>query len=221
MNNIKISTLAHFTNLLNTHGPEKILSIIENGLYAGCTMSVIRDTLCKELNDNIPPRVLPLLINIWFPTILDMTTKERKQWFSIYWPILKLEERQWARLYDPNHPVYKHFTRVNQVNYQGQKFAAKKRGITFELDFISWVVWWIQTGHFDERGVHNHEYQMCRKGDIGPYSWDNIYCDTGENNKKVITRAPVIVNGVTYSTQEDAATALGVARSTISRMLKK
>ena len=76
----------------------------------------------------------------------------------------------------------------------------KASSLSFPLIFISsgnslssssnnsflavWIVWWINTGHFDERGVKNHQYQMCRINDIGPYSWDNVYCDTGKNNKE-------------------------------------
>lgn len=60
--------------------------------------------------------------------------------------------------------------------------AAKKRGIDFLLTFDQWLSWWQDTGKLELRGKRRGEYQMCRIGDTGPYSIENIYCDTVSNN---------------------------------------
>lgn len=85
--------------------------------------------------------------------------------------------------YDATHPVFKHYTRKNAVNFYGQKSMAKKRKIVFNFTFDEWINWWLNTGHFHERGVHNDKYQMCRYDDSGPYEPSNVYCDLGMNNK--------------------------------------
>ena len=88
------------------------------------------------------------------------------------------------KLYDANHKYYQHYTKRNNVNYHGQKCMAGKRNVPWDFTFESWIKWWEDTGHFHERGVNNHEYQMCRVNDTGPYSPDNVYCDLGSNNKR-------------------------------------
>lgn len=226
MTKISTSTSNHLIRLFNKHSPELVLDIIQEGLFLGYTPSRIRESLNTKLNDDVPPRVLPLLFEEWFPGTLEMTTTERKQWAAKEWPVRRMAEVKWGFLYDSNHPVFKHFTKINQANYQGQKSAAKKRGVAFEFDFITWIVWWIQTGHFHERGVMNHQYQMCRKGDTGPYNWDNVYCDTGENNKKAFNLLPnskgkqVTVNGINYKSITDAVKKSKISRYAARKLVK-
>tara|TARA_R110002126_G_C10455223_1_gene499884 strand:+ start:114 stop:875 length:762 start_codon:yes stop_codon:yes gene_type:complete len=98
--------------------------------------------------------------------------------------IKSLEEQTDKKKYNSNDLFYKHFTKTNRVNYNAQKSMAKKRGISWEFNsFEEWITWWLQTGKFDQRGVTNECYQMCRIGDAGPYSPSNVYCDTGKQNK--------------------------------------
>jgi len=79
---------------------------------------------------------------------------------------------------------FKHYTSKNRLNYSAQKSMAIKRGVGWEFNsFEEWLLWWLQTGKFDQRGVNNEDYQMCRINDTGPYRWNNVYCDTGKNNK--------------------------------------
>ena len=66
--------------------------------------------------------------------------------------------------------------------YRMSKIHAACRGIPFELTFEEWITWWKETGFYDKRGRKGDEYCMCRKGDTGPYSLENIYCDTNTNN---------------------------------------
>jgi len=94
-----------------------------------------------------------------------------------------MSQNPYLRNYDATHPVFQHYTRKNAVNFYAQKSMAKKRKITWNFTFDEWILWWLNTGHFQDRGVHNYKYQMCRYDDNGPYEPSNVYCDTGKNNK--------------------------------------
>ena len=158
------------------------LNHIEDGMLKGLSTNLISRGSPVKLS----PKVLDELLDMWYPGYSNMSTPQRRQWLLTHWPLLHMEQTvNWKhKLYDPSHPIYKHFTYENIVKYHGQKSSAGKRGISWKFDFLTWIVWWMQTEHFYERGVCDHQYQMCRTGDIGPYSWDNVYCDTGENNKR-------------------------------------
>ena len=91
---------------------------------------------------------------------------------------------QVVKLYDPNHIYYKHYTKKNLANYHGQKSMATKRNVEWGFTFDTWIKWWVDTGHFENRGVRNDNHQMCRVGDRGPYHPDNVYCDLASNNKR-------------------------------------
>ena len=69
--------------------------------------------------------------------------------------------------------------------YTRSKADAKRRGIDFLFTFEEWKQWWIETGRWELRGRRAGCYQMCRKGDSGPYAPWNIYCDTIEANSKL------------------------------------
>ena len=176
-------TIKFFSDLFKSYNHEDILKIIADGYAAGKSITKIRDDLQLVIKQDIKPIHLKTLIEMWFPDTFAMGIVERRNWFVKTYPIMLLEENYWWTLYDPNHPVYKHFTKINIRNFFAQRAQANKRNINFEFDFLSWLVWWISTGHFHERGVLNTDYQMCRKGDVGPYSWDNVYCATGEQNR--------------------------------------
>lgn len=95
--------------------------------------------------------------------------------------------------YIADHPIYSQYTRKNQVNYNGQKSMAKKRNIDWQFTFYEWIVWWVNTGRFNNRGVENDQYQMCRINDSGPYAPTNVYCDTAINNKYAKYKNPPII----------------------------
>ena len=152
--------------------------------------SIKKGTSTNNIAKNSPVKLGPIatkqLLDLWFPGYDEMSIPEKRQWVVSTWPLLNMERNaNWKfHMMDPTHPIYKYFTNQNIVNYHGQKHAAKNRGIEFKFDFLTWVVWWVNTGHFDERGVKMHDYQMCRIGDTGNYEWNNVYCDTAENNKR-------------------------------------
>ena len=150
------------------------------------------------------------LCDLWYPSYSDLKTADRKIWILTHYPILRIERSvSWkSDMYDATHPIYKHFTSRNAVNYHAQKSMAGKRGIEWKLDYLTWILWWVSTGKFDQRGVHNDEYQMCRKDDVGPYEWDNIYCDTGANNKEDFKKS-----GYTPRPQKEVVTPDGTFKS--------
>lgn len=69
-----------------------------------------------------------------------------------------------------------------EQKYSAQKASAKIRGIDWQLSFNDWYDWWQQTGHWEERGCRKGQYVMSRIGDCGPYSLNNIFCSTVEQN---------------------------------------
>lgn len=66
--------------------------------------------------------------------------------------------------------------------FLGQKHNAKLRGIEFLFTYEEWLNWWIATGKLEQRGKGRGKYCMMRKNDIGPYSIDNVFCGTIEQN---------------------------------------
>lgn len=62
-----------------------------------------------------------------------------------------------------------------------QKVTAIARGIDWQLNLWQWWSIWQQSGHWTSRGRGNG-YCMCRKGDQGPYSVDNVYIATNAKN---------------------------------------
>jgi hypothetical protein len=86
--------------------------------------------------------------------------------------------------YNPDDQWFRHYTQKNILAYAAQKSMANKRGVDWQFhSFEEWLLWWLKTDQFENRGVHDHEYQMCRHNDTGAYSWDNVYCATGKQNR--------------------------------------
>lgn len=66
--------------------------------------------------------------------------------------------------------------------FRNQKYKAQQRGIDWQLTFDQWYKWWQDTGHWHQRGITAGKYVMSRYGDQGPYSLDNIFCQTRDDN---------------------------------------
>ena len=79
---------------------------------------------------------------------------------------------------------YTHIMKIALKNYRVKKSLSKKRGIPFLLTFDEWYQWWLSHGvdRNIKREFNKDTLCMCRKGDIGPYSLDNIYCATMAQN---------------------------------------
>lgn len=70
--------------------------------------------------------------------------------------------------------------------YREQKRRANQRGIGWELNLLSWHEIWRNSGKLENRGRSKGEYVMGRRGDIGPYSKDNVYIITCSDNIKEV-----------------------------------
>jgi len=75
--------------------------------------------------------------------------------------------------------------------WQHQKDNAKRRGIAFLLTFDQWRDWWLETGHYPERGRGKGKYVMARVNDAGPYELGNIKCLRYEVNAAEVNPASV------------------------------
>jgi hypothetical protein len=74
--------------------------------------------------------------------------------------------------------------------YIAQKRQAKQRGIEWQLTFDGWMDLWVQSGKWELRGTKRGQYVMGRRGDVGPYSKDNIYiCECTQNHLDAIANA--------------------------------
>jgi hypothetical protein len=108
-----------------------------------------------------------------------LATKRKEQYTPHPRQVISHEERQKRRSTTLKLHNSKPYTK-----YRYQKSTAKKRGIVWEFIFETWWKVWSDSGKWEERGQAAHNYCMCRKGDTGPYSVDNVYIDTVSNNAK-------------------------------------
>ena len=66
--------------------------------------------------------------------------------------------------------------------YKAHRGRAKKRNIEWLFTFETW--WKIWEPCWGRRGQASNDLQMCRTGDKGPYSPENVRIDTCANNVK-------------------------------------
>ena len=60
---------------------------------------------------------------------------------------------------------------------------ARRRGIEFNFPFEQWLEFWLDSGHWHQRGIKSAgTYVMSRKGDTGPYSADNVVIKSNRDN---------------------------------------
>ena len=68
--------------------------------------------------------------------------------------------------------------------FQTQRAAAKQRGIPFAMEYEEWLGVWKASGRLQQRGTLRGNYQMGRKGDVGPYISSNVAIITLEENHR-------------------------------------
>jgi len=91
--------------------------------------------------------------------------------------------------------------------YLKQKSHAQQRGIPWEFTFESWWDVWEKSGKWEQRGRESAEaYVMCRKGDTGPYSPENVRIETVAFNtrERFSSVDDAIFGKAGYSKPEDA-----------------
>jgi hypothetical protein len=71
-----------------------------------------------------------------------------------------------------------------KARYTQQLCAARKRKIEWLFTFETWWKMWDESGKWSQRGRKSNQYCMARKGDVGPYSPENVNivtCATNNN----------------------------------------
>jgi hypothetical protein len=121
--------------------------------------------------------------------------------------------------------------KLAKKRYTEQKGQAKKRCIDWLFTFESWCDIWLESEKWDQRGRGKGKYVMARKGDIGPYSADNVDIIThganiSEGNKGIpksdATKAKMSDIKIGKSFSEDHKLNMSVARKLfLSRNCKK
>jgi hypothetical protein len=75
---------------------------------------------------------------------------------------------------------------ISYYKYGKHRNDAKQRNIPFQLTYNEWYNWWLSNGVDKniKQPLTKNTLCMCRYGDTGPYSLDNIYCATLSQNQK-------------------------------------
>lgn len=66
--------------------------------------------------------------------------------------------------------------------FQSQRDGARRRGIPFLFDAVTWWEWWQTDDRWSRRGISSSSLCMARIGDKGPYSPENVVCQTHAQN---------------------------------------
>ena len=98
----------------------------------------------------------------------------------------EISKRTLARLCPPKRTPNGDALRVARKKYSRHKAQSKYRGIPFLFQFEEWYHWWLQHGVDKNSETFSKQDKlrlcMCRVNDEGPYSADNVYCDTHVEN---------------------------------------
>jgi hypothetical protein len=74
-----------------------------------------------------------------------------------------------------------------EQKYDQQKYRAKRRGVSYELNFKQWLKIWQDSGHLHERGHRQGQYVMARFFGRGSYEIGNVRIITAEDNTHLIS----------------------------------
>jgi hypothetical protein len=81
--------------------------------------------------------------------------------------------------------------------FAAQRSNAARRFISWELTLWEWWTIWQKSGKWSRRGRGRGRFVMCRKGDIGPYSADNVFIALNCENISSAVRMNDLPVGVT------------------------
>jgi hypothetical protein len=70
--------------------------------------------------------------------------------------------------------------------FDAHRQNAKRRGTPFLFTLPEWWAWWQLDGRWEHRGMGRDALVMARKGDVGPYSVENVDCITHAQNMAAI-----------------------------------
>ena len=97
----------------------------------------------------------------------------RKQMKSIDQQIIDLKQ-QIKELRKQSNPNPKPRQATPKDRYTQQLCQARKRNVEWLFTFETWWKMWQDSGKWEQRGRKQGQYCMARKGDVGPYSVDNV-----------------------------------------------
>ena len=78
--------------------------------------------------------------------------------------------------------------KIYEPAYKKQALGCKKKvdalgnPVEMKMSLQQFADKWIQSGHWDERGIKKGQYCMARNNDIGHYEWDNVRIITNSEN---------------------------------------
>jgi hypothetical protein len=75
------------------------------------------------------------------------------------------------------------------TKWRHHKNNARIRNLEFLFTPEQWWDWWRTDDRWSRRGPGRNHFVMARKGDVGPYSPDNVYCTTRGQNCKDIPKS--------------------------------
>jgi hypothetical protein len=74
--------------------------------------------------------------------------------------------------------------RLPNFRFLQHRHNAVTRGVEFKLTFDEWWKVWQDSGRWEQRGAGVGKYCMCRIGDVGPYSADNVFIGSFAQNTR-------------------------------------
>ena len=95
-------------------------------------------------------------------------------------------------------------------SYTRKRIDRQGNPTLFLLTFDEWYNIWLESGHYNNRGVKKGQYCMCRYSDIGNYEVGNVYIQqVGDNIKQAMSSRVVSEE----TKQKIRAARLGTKRS--------
>ena len=96
---------------------------------------------------------------------------------------------------------YQKYKLTAKYKYTQARKGALRRGIEWLFTFETWCQVWSDSGHWSRRSPTR--YCMCRFGDEGPYSIENVYIAHASQNKRDAYLNGKIHNIAQYNRQGD------------------
>lgn len=69
---------------------------------------------------------------------------------------------------------YRKYREEPRIAFEGQRAQAKFRGIEWRITLDEWLLIWMESGKWEQRGRGEGKYVMARFGDLGPYAAGNV-----------------------------------------------
>lgn len=114
---------------------------------------------------------------------MKTASEKGKQYRAKYPEEVKKYRSQYEQLNKEKIALYKQaYFKTPKGRYSSQKCQALKRQIPWLFTFESWWKVWESSGKWEQRGTSG--YVMTRYKDTGPYSPENVFIKTCQENTK-------------------------------------